>query len=145
MFSTETSPDYTPSASQPKHKNSAKSSEKSNGVRPLNGKHNSKARRSVNIPSTLESSTSTDDDSDDDVQVVLPKNQPGGHQKHSYGKDGSRVMHSPPGFGQRVAEQVCSPGGSLKRVTRSSRSKVISDLHTLNLQIFWILLVFGMV
>ncbi|KAG5617538.1 hypothetical protein H5410_017362 [Solanum commersonii] len=119
-----------------------KSSEKSNGVGHLNGKHDGKIRRSRNIPSSLEPSTSAEDDSDDSVQVVLPKNQPGGHQKHTNGKDGyqpgghqkhtngkdgSRVMHSPPGFGQRVAEQVCSPGGSLKRVTRSSKSKGDAD------------------
>ncbi|KAL3374176.1 hypothetical protein AABB24_005905 [Solanum stoloniferum] len=153
----ENSPDYPPSASQSKHNSSGKSSEKSNGVGHLNGKHDGKTRRSRNIPSSLEPSTSAEDDSDDSVQVVLPKNQPGGHQKHTNGKDGyqpgghqkhtngkdgyqpgghqkhtngkdgSRVMHSPPGFGQRVAEQVCSPGGSLKRVTRSSRSKGDAD------------------
>ncbi|XP_049394203.1 protein MICRORCHIDIA 7-like isoform X1 [Solanum stenotomum] len=138
----ENSPDYLPSASQSKHNSSGKSSEKSNGVGHLNGKHDGKTKRSRNIPSSLEPSTSAEDDSDDSVQVVLPKNQPGGHQKHTNGKDGyqpgghqkhtngkdgSRVMHSPPGFGQRVAEQVCSPGGSLKRVTRSSRSKVDAD------------------
>ncbi|KAH0704453.1 hypothetical protein KY285_018731 [Solanum tuberosum] len=153
----ENSPDYLPSASQSKHNSSGKSSEKSNGVGHLNGKHDGKTRRSRNIPSSLEPSTSAEDDSDDSVQVVLPKNQPGGHQKHTNGKDGyqpgghqkhtngkdgyqpgghqkhtngkdgSRVMHSPPGFGQRVAEQVCSPGGSLKRVTRSSRSKGDAD------------------
>ncbi|KAL3342498.1 hypothetical protein AABB24_026497 [Solanum stoloniferum] len=138
----ENSPDYLPSASQSKHNSSGKSSEKSNGVGHLNGKHDGKTRRSRNIPSSLEPSTSAEDDSDDSVQVVLPKNQPGGHQKHTNGKDGyqpgghqkhtngkdgSRVMHSLPGFGQRVAEQVCSPGGSLKRVTRSSRSKGDAD------------------
>ncbi|KAH0691621.1 hypothetical protein KY289_018979 [Solanum tuberosum] len=138
----ENSPDYPPSASQSKHNSSGKSSGKSNGVGHLNGKHDGKTRRSRNIPSSLEPSTSAEDDSDDSVQVVLPKNQPGGHQKHTNGKDGyqpgghqkhtngkdgSRVMHSPPGFGQRVAEQVCSPGGSLKRVTRSSKSKGDAD------------------
>ncbi|MCD7446737.1 hypothetical protein HAX54_015641 [Datura stramonium] len=123
----ENSPDYPSPASQSKYKSSAKSSEKSNGVGHRNGKHDSKARRFGNIPSSLEQSTSAEDDSDENVQVVLPKNQPGVHQKYTYGKDGSRVMHSPPGFGQRVAEQVCSPGGSLKRVTRSSRSKGDAD------------------
>ncbi|CAN4085495.1 unnamed protein product [Withania somnifera] len=136
----ETSPDYPSSPSQSKYKCSAKSSEKSNGfgssvkssgksngVGHLNGKHDSRARRSRSIPSSLEPSTSAKDDSDEDVQVVLPKSQPGGHQKCTSGKDGSRVMHSPPGFGQRVAEQVCSAGGSLKRVTRSSRSQGDAD------------------
>ncbi|KAF3644438.1 putative RNA pseudouridine synthase 7-like [Capsicum annuum] len=122
----ETSPDY-PSP-QSKHKSSAKSSEKSNGVGHLTDKHDSRPRRSRNEPSSLEPSTSAEDDSDEDVQVVRPKrSQPGGHQKNTNGKDGSRVLHSPPGFGQRVAEQVCSPGGSLKRVTRSSRSKGDDD------------------
>ncbi|XP_060204157.1 LOW QUALITY PROTEIN: protein MICRORCHIDIA 7-like [Lycium barbarum] len=122
-ISQENSPGYPSSASQSKYKSSAKSSEKSNGVGHLNGKHDSKSRRSGKIPSFIEPPTSAEDDSDEDVQVDLPKNQSGGHQKYTYGKDGSRVMHSPPGFGQRVAEQVRSPGGSLKRVTRSSRSK----------------------
>ncbi|TMW97558.1 hypothetical protein EJD97_005322 [Solanum chilense] len=118
---------YPSSASQSKHNSSAKSSEKSNGDGHLNGKHDGKTRRSRNMPSSLEPSSSAEDDSDDDVQVVLPKNKPVGHQNHTTGKDGPRVMHSPPGFGQRVAEQVCSPGGNLKRVTRSSRSKGDAD------------------
>ena len=116
-FEGETSPGYHSSASQSKHKSSGKLSEKSNGFGHLNGKHDSKARRSGNKPSSFEpSSTSAEDDSDEND---LP-NQPGVHQKYNNGKVGSQVMHSPPGFGQRVAEQVCSPGG-FKRVTRNSR------------------------
>ncbi|XP_016465104.1 protein MICRORCHIDIA 7 [Nicotiana tabacum] len=117
-FEGETSPGYHSSASQSKHKSSGKLSEKSNGFGHLNGKHDSKARRSGNKPSSFEpSSTSAEDDSDEND---LP-NQPGGHQKYNNGKDGSQAMHSPPGFGQRDAEKVCSPGGSFKRVTRNSR------------------------
>ncbi|KAJ8554144.1 hypothetical protein K7X08_024822 [Anisodus acutangulus] len=122
----ENSPGYPSSASQSKYKSSAKSSEKSNGFGHLNGKHDSKARRFGNIPSSFEQSTSAEDDSDEDVQVELPK-KPGGPQKYTYGKDGSRFMHSPPGFAQRVAEKVLSPGGSHNRVTRSSRSKGDAD------------------
>ncbi|KAK4362748.1 hypothetical protein RND71_017989 [Anisodus tanguticus] len=122
----ENSPGYPSSASQSKYKSSAKSSEKSNGFGHLNGKHDSKARRFGNIPSSFEPSTSAEDDSDEDVQVELPK-KPGGPQKYTCGKDGSRFMHSPPGFAQRVAEKVLSPGGSHNRVTRSSRSKGDAD------------------